>query len=145
MMLEQFFWDPQIIHQVSNHYSHLSPKMRQAWLSARGEAQDSALEMPIKISLDYASTLAANERSRRVRKSLDELFYSTYDMLIHSFASHEDVEKTNLPELYNKTLCEIYCTHGGEALDEGWEYCQGQSVFRAIQGKYDAGYYAYLL
>ncbi|KAK4500398.1 hypothetical protein PRZ48_008587 [Zasmidium cellare] len=146
MMLEQFFWDPKIIHGVSHHYSYISPEMRQAWLTSRGYGSgDTAPEIPLKISLEDATKLGAHEATRRVRRSLNELFFSTYDMLIHSPASHEDLKKTNLPELYNRLRCEIFKSHGGEALGDGWEYCQGQSVFRAIQGKYDAGYYAYLL
>lgn len=146
MMLEQFFWDAKIVHDVSHHYSYLDADMRQAWLSNRGhKSGDTVPEAPLKISLEDAARLGANEAARRVRKSLNELFYSTYDMLIHSAACHEDLENTNFPELYNRLRCEIFKCHGGEALGEGWEYCQGQAVFRAIQGKYDAGYYAYLL
>lgn len=146
MMLEQFFWDRKIIHEVSHHYSHIDPEMRHAWLSNRGSKSGYTIsEVPLKISLEDAARLGANETARRVRKSLNELFFSTYDMLIHSPASHEDLEKTNFAELYSRLRCEIFKSHGGEAIDEGWEYCQGQAVFRAIQGKYDAGYYAYLL
>lgn len=146
MMLEQFFWEPKVIHDVSQLYSYVDADMRQAWLSSRGhEPGDKAPKAPLKISFEDAAILGANETARRVRKSLNELFFSTYDMLIHSPACHEDLEKTNIPELYNRHRCEIFKSQGSEALGEGWEHCQGQSVFRAIQGKYDAGYYAYLL
>ncbi|EGP86093.1 uncharacterized protein MYCGRDRAFT_74077 [Zymoseptoria tritici IPO323] len=150
MMLEQFFWDPQVIEDVSLHYSYISPTMKEAWLATpraqrHGKADDAGTgEAPRKISRQRAILLGSNETSRRVRTSLNELFYAMYDMQVHSPASHDELEQTNLAMLYNKLRCEIFCMHGGEDL-EGWEYCQGQSVFRAINGKYDAGYYAYIL
>lgn len=141
MMLEQFFWDPKIIHETSHHYSYLSPSLRQEWLD-RNEGKE---QPPVKLSLEDAAKLGANETRRRVVNSLNELFFATYDMLVHSPESHEALENTNLPELFNRTQNEVYHAKGGEALGEGWDYCNGQAVFRAIQGKYDAGYYAYIL
>ncbi|WPG97469.1 zincin [Acrodontium crateriforme] len=144
MMLEQFFWDAQIIRDVSYHYSHISPAMRQVWLSTLPDAHDQD-EIPVQFTLEQAKHIAECNASDDVPRALDLLFFSTYDILIHSPTSHEELVETNLCELFNKTRRDIYRIHGGEAQGEGWEFAQGQSTFRAIQGKYDAGYYAYTL
>ena len=147
MMLEQFFWNPQVIRDVSHHYSHISPALRQAWLLGLSGNQDTNREpqVPLQLSLEQAATLAENNAGENVRSSLNELFFASYDILIHSPASHEELEKTSFSKLFNKTRVEIHHMHGGEAQGEGWEFGQGQTVFRAVQGKYDAGYYTYIL
>jgi len=65
--------------------------------------------------------------------------------LIHSPTSHEELERVNLAELFNKLQVEILGLHGGEAVGDGWDWAHGEAVFRMIINGYDAGYYAYLL
>lgn len=129
--------------------------MRQAWLSLQHNEKNQRIGAdtdysdvipPRQLSREQAVLLGANEKHRRVRTSLNELFFATYDILVHSPQSHKDLERTNLATLYNQLRSEVCSIHGVNELDEeGWEYCQGQTVFRAIHGRYDAGYYAYIL
>lgn len=146
MMLEHFFWDAQIVSDVSSHYSYIDSSMRETWLSRqdnKGACPDEP--PPRQISLEQAIEMETVQTPARVRDTLSNLFFATYDMLVHCPASREQLEETNLAESFNKLKGEIWGVPGGEALGEGWEYTQGQTVFRAIQGSYDAGYYAYIL
>ncbi|EFW98998.1 metallopeptidase [Grosmannia clavigera kw1407] len=59
--------------------------------------------------------------------------------------THEELEAMNLTELFNRTRADIYQIHGGEALDEGWEWGHGESVFRNVLNGYDAEYCSYIL
>ncbi|KAF2724833.1 zincin [Polychaeton citri CBS 116435] len=147
MMLEHFFWDKQIIRNLSHHYSHISPAMHRAWLSTLEEDQkaNTTPESPLQLGLEQVADVASNNAGNNVYSSITALFFATYDMLIHSPTSHEELVDTDLCELFNKTRVEIHRMPGGDAQGEGWAFGQGQSVFRAIQGKYDAGYYTYIL
>jgi len=73
------------------------------------------------------------------------LFLSLYDILVHHPATHEDLERMNLAEEFNKLHTEITAFHGGEAVGDGWEWAHGESVFRMIVSGYDAAYYSYVL
>lgn len=80
-----------------------------------------------------------------MENELTSLFFATYDMLVHTPASHTELENLNLTELFNKTRSDIFKVSGGEALGEGWEWSHGQTTFRNILNRYDAGYYSYIL
>lgn len=82
---------------------------------------------------------------KNVRRQLQEVFFSTFDMLIHTPSSHEALEAMNLAEVFNRTKSEIYSLKGGEAIGDGWEWGHGETVFRNVINNYDAGYYAYVL
>lgn len=58
---------------------------------------------------------------------LKDVFFSTFDMLIHTPTSHKTLEAMNLAESFNKLKSEIYSLPGGEASD-GWEWGHGESV-----------------
>lgn len=83
--------------------------------------------------------------SKNVRDQLKELFFASFDMAVHTPASRDELEKTNLTELFNKMRVQIMSLHGDEAVGDGWEWDHGETVFRNIINGYDAGYYSYIL
>ncbi|OQD60387.1 hypothetical protein PENPOL_c024G08170 [Penicillium polonicum] len=146
-MLEQFFWVERHIKDISYHYSYISPSMMSAWMTSNGKYSDTKPLKPPPVQLDdnQAAALSRRNKNGNVRAQLNNLFFATYDMIIHSPASREELLRINLTELFNKTRSSISGTHGGETLGEGWEWGYGQTVFRNVINRYDAGYYSYLL
>lgn len=63
-----------------------------------------------------------------VREQLKEVFFSIFDMVIHTPTSHEALEAMNLAEVFNKLKSEIYSLPGGEATGDGWEWGHGEAV-----------------
>ncbi|KAI1842107.1 hypothetical protein JX266_011640 [Neoarthrinium moseri] len=146
MMLEQFFWVERHIKDVSFHYSHINSTMKNIWKATLSDQHKTDLpENPVQLNDDVVRSLAQTNQGRAVQSQLKELFFATYDMLVHTPGSHAELEMINLAELFNKTRSDIYKVRGGEALGEGWEWCHGQTVFRNILNRYDAGYYSYIL
>lgn len=147
LMFEQFFWQPQLIQDVSNHYAWLSPEHEKVWRDTLPPAEKANASLPPqKISEDVAASIANTDVKRRaLREELNGVFFAKYDLLIHSPESHEALEELNLTATYNKMKSEIRSLAGGEALGEGLEWGHGETVFRAVINKYDAGYYSYVL
>jgi metallopeptidase MepB len=147
LMFEQFFWQEWHIMNVSLHYSHISSHHKELWRASLPEDQRETKDLPPARLQDnvIAALVNTNLNRRNVRDQLKELFFATYDMLIHSPESHEKLERMNLTELFNKTKSEIYSLSGGEVIGDGWEWGHGETVFRNVINGYDAGYYAYIL
>jgi len=146
LVFEQFFWQEQHIKGFSCHYSHLSPALHAVWRrSLPDDQRTSAKQPPAQLDADSARMLAQMRRQRYIRGQLKELFFASYDMAVHTPASHEDLERTNLTELFNKMRFQIMGLYGGEGIGDGWEWGHGETVFRNIINGYDAGYYSYIL
>jgi metallopeptidase MepB len=146
MMLEQFFWKECHIRQLSFHYSHISQKMKEIWrASLKPEKRDSGDEKPARLSDEVVATLARSNKRKNVQGQVKELFFASYDMLVHSQGSRETLKGMNLTETFNRLRPEVYKVNGGEAIGEGWEWSHGEAVFRNIINGYDAGYYGYIL
>lgn len=147
LMFEHFFRQTQLIQDVSNHYAWLSPVYEKAWRNTLpADRRSSSPLPPRKLPAHVASSIANSDVTRRaLRTGLKTLFFAKYDFMIHSPESHGALEKINLTELYNKMKSEICSCDGGEALGEGLQWGHGETVFRAVINKYDAGYYSYLL
>lgn len=147
LMFEHFFWQPQLIQDVSNHYAWLSPNFEKVWRDSLPDAERDSAALPSrKLPEDIAASIANSDVKRRaLRQELNSLFFAKYDLMIHSPESHEALEGLNLTAEYNKMKSEIRSLAGGEALGEGFEWGHGETVFRAVINNYDAGYYSYVL
>ncbi|CAN8104142.1 unnamed protein product [Discula destructiva] len=147
LMFEQFFWQARHIKDVSFHYSHISPRYYEIWKASLPEDERKSPLQPDKpLNDEVVSAMAKRSLGwRNVREQLGELFFSTFDMLIHTPASHEALAAMNLAEVFNRTKSEIYSLKGGEAIGDGWEWGHGETVFRNVINNYDAGYYSYIL
>ncbi|KAK5657182.1 hypothetical protein OQA88_3240 [Cercophora sp. LCS_1] len=142
-MLERFFWKESYIKALSHHYSSLSDGFKNAWLKTKArttkssESSDanrepSADQPPLKLPDRTIAELADTNPRQFVNGQVFNLFLSLYDVLVHHPATHEDLERMNLAEEYNKLHTKITCMHGGEAVGDGWEWAHGESVFRMI-------------
>lgn len=152
LMFEQFFcmqppslpWDTTIqtltcgtsgkeqhIKDVSFHYSHISPRYRDIWEASIPEKlrkPTDQVQPAVQLHDDVVSALSNSSTGWKiVRDQLRDLFFSTFDMLIHTPTSHETLETMNLAESFNKMKSEVYSLPGGERVD-GWEWGHGESV-----------------
>ncbi|KAK0646940.1 hypothetical protein B0T16DRAFT_493823 [Cercophora newfieldiana] len=84
-------------------------------------------------------------RRQRIDWQTSELFFSSFDILVHAPGSHKELEEMELAAAYNKLKTEMTGLKGGEAFGEGWTWSQGQSVFERIFNGYDASYYSCVL
>jgi metallopeptidase MepB len=71
-----------------------------------------------------------------VREQLKDIFFSMFDMIIHSPTSHEELEAMNLAEVFNKLKTEIYSLPGGEAIGDGWEWGHGEAVCQLFLSRF---------
>ncbi len=76
-----------------------------------------SIQVPVQLSDEEAADLAKVHLKKNLANQWKEVFFATYDMLIHSPTSHEELAKINLTELFNKTRSDIYHVHGGKPLE----------------------------
>ena len=114
------------IKDVSFHYSYISSEYKQIWQASltHEQRQSTNCILPeVQLQDDVAAALARSSTGWKiVREQLKDVFFSTFDMLIHNPKSHEALEAQKLAESFNKLKTEIYSLAGGEALGDGWEW-----------------------
>lgn len=142
LMYEQFFWNVDNVKTLSHHYSHLE-RWKPYWLQ-QSENKDTPLP-PLQLSDEGAVALVQQNYRAQTATQVNDFFFTMYDMEIHSPETHEELEKINFTQLFNKMHGRIHHTSGGEAIGDGWEWGHGEARFRNVINNYDAGYYAYLL
>ncbi|KAK1752826.1 hypothetical protein QBC47DRAFT_430873 [Echria macrotheca] len=157
LMVERFLWKPSYIKELAHHYSYLTPEFEEVWLKAQAQKttpeccvdtdnRETRAEKPSpKLPDRTIAVLADTNPKQFIDSQVFNLFLSLYDVLVHHPKTHEDLERMNLAEEFNKLHTEITGLHGGEAVGDGWEWAHGESVFRMIVSGYDAGYYSYIL
>lgn len=149
LMFEQFFWQARHIKDVSFHYSHISPHYKEIWEASLPEEERQsahAMQPEAQLQDDVVAAMAKSSSGWKiVREQLKDVFFSMFDMTIHTPNSHEELDAMNLAEVFNKLKTEIYSLPGGEAIGDGWEWGHGETVFRNVINNYDAGYYGYVL
>lgn len=139
-MLENWCWEPKQIKALGQHYSSLSPEYEQAWReSTKASSSD---PLPAKIMPDdLVENIIKTKHVNEALFTLRQLHFGTFDMAVHSPKSHEEVQKLDPTELYNKMRAEIMPMKGPEDLHWG----NGQATFGHLMGGYDAGYYGYMI
>ena len=143
LTFEHFFWTAHHIKDVSCHYSYVSPQYKAAW-----EAKQSNSDMPQppqQLPDEVVKGVLGLKLSNKPLGTARQLHFALYDMFVHNQDSSEELGSMNLCEVFNKMRNELTSLQGGEALGEGWDWCHGESCYRAIMSNYDAGYYAYLM
>ena len=148
MMFENFFWTGRHMKELSYHYSYLSPEYLASWKASRSQEEKEGGEVaqpPLQISEGVIERLVKTKHVNGALVNLLKTFQSMFDMAVHGAESHEWVENVDLQVLFNKMRAEITGLAGPEVDGEGFAWGNGYAVFRAIVGKYDAGYYTYLL
>ncbi len=142
MMFEYFFWTARHIQGVSRHYTYQSAAYADSW-----KAANPGRELPTEqLSDETTAGLVGLKQSNKPLSLLRQLHFVIYDMAVHNPASRAELEGAKLAEIFNQTRTELLGLHGGEALGDGWDWGQGQSVLRLINGGSYAGcYYAYIM
>ena len=140
-MLENWCWTPSQLKALSMHYSHLSPEYQAAWEDSNGKNQS----QPSKtITNELVDSIIKTKHVNDALFNLRQLHFGIFDMSVHEPTSHEEVEKMDASEMYNRLRHEISKIDGPEALGAGWDWGHGEATFGHLIGGYDAGYYGYL-
>jgi metallopeptidase MepB len=129
---------------MSCHYAHLSQEYAQTWREGRVESSVETLlpEREIPERLICASLEKSKDFS--LFRSYANLASSLFDMAVHNAKSHEDLEKMNLAETFNRIRKDVRLLHGPETLGESLDWGCSYAHSRHLSGSYDAQYYTYL-
>ena len=139
-MLENWCWTPSQLKSLSRHYSSLSSEYLSAWQEkASGQSTP-----PEKIPDELIESLIKTKHVNDALFNLRQLHFGIFDMTVHEPNSHEEIEKLEITELYNKLRHEITALEGPEVFGENFTWGHGQATFGHLMGGYDAGYYGYL-
>merc|ERR1712000_147003 len=120
-MLENWCWTPSVLKALSKH-----------WES--GES----------IPDDLVSRLISTKNLNSATANLAQVLIGTFDMTIHTPASHEDIKKMDAGKLWNTMRHDISGIKGPEDLGEGYNWGNRHANIGHFIGGYDAGYYSYL-
>ncbi|PSK34054.1 Saccharolysin [Elsinoe australis] len=142
-MLENWCWTPSQLRSLSKHYSYLSDSYKAAWVE--GSKDKEGGKQPSETLPDgLVDSIIRTRHINDALFNLRQLHFGIFDMTVHEGASHDEVEKLKVSELYNKLRKEISLIDGPEVLGEGYEWGNGEATFGHLIGGYDAGYYGYL-
>ena len=154
MMFEFFLWTPEIMRDLSCHYSYIKEEYRVDW--ERDKSDETRQQPPEKIPENIIEGLVASKNVNRSRSELEKAWMATYDLRVHSPKGHEEIEKLDHSKVWYDLRTEIMGIQDFNEVDAGEKeekekekgvpnMGHGWSGFRLIMGKYDAGYYTYLL
>lgn len=122
-LLENFFWDPNVIRAVSCHYE--KP------------------ELDIKLPEEQIRDTVATRFSYAASTKLSDLAFSLLDQTVHTTWEVTDGNEHELSVLNNKIRHEVSLLRGLEDLGQGYDGLHGQTHFRAFSG-HPSSYYTYL-
>ncbi|KAE9368858.1 thimet oligopeptidase [Stipitochalara longipes BDJ] len=127
-MLENWCWDPSILHTLSRHYSYLSPEYKAAWQAENPKAMQPPEKAPLELLKEFAKT--RNMRGGSRTRGL--LATAKFD-----FAGEMD-----LGEIYQRVRREATGFWGLDG-SEGWgaEHTRTEHLFQG----YDVGLYSYVV
>jgi metallopeptidase MepB len=136
-MLENWCWTPSQLRSLSHHYSYLSPEYEAAYFESSGEKNKPSERIPDELITSIINTKHVNDALFNLR----QLHFGMFDMAVHEPASHDDIEKLDITQLFNKLRHDISQLDGPEALDSkgDWSWGNGQATFGHLIGGYDAG------
>lgn len=122
-MLENWCWTPSQLKALSRHYSSLSPEYEAAWREqAKGEEKPGE-KLPDEMIENLIKTKHVNDALFNLR----QLHFGIFDMTVHEPSSHEEVEKMEMSELFNKLRKDIVHIDGPETQGKGFDW--GMSSF----------------
>lgn len=124
--------------ELALHYSRISPAYEKIWRLSLIKAEQ---EKPLPDQLDDETiqSLIDTRQNNTALVNLAKLNHSTYDMIVHSPASHEELKSMDLVKTWNDNQERLI------SMKHGDEQGNGHATFRGLVGSYDAGYYTYLL
>ena len=136
-MLENWCWDPSILHSLSKHYSCLSPEYKSAWNAGNPEA----VQPPEKAPLEQLEKFAKTRNMRWGSRTRGLLATAKFDLLIHGAKNIEDAEKMDLGEIYQRVRREVMGLYAVDGDNWGAEHARSEHLFQG----YDAGHYSYVM
>jgi metallopeptidase MepB len=138
-MLENWCWTPSQLRALSHHYSYLSSDYEKAYIESSGADKKPSEQIPQSLIANLINTKHVNDALFNLR----QLHFGTFDMTVHTPASHEAIMDLDITETYNKLRNEISQLNGPEALEGetkgDWHWGNGQATFGHLIGGYDAG------
>ena len=139
-MLENWCWTPSQLRSLSQHYSTLSPAYLSAWKEAAGSS--GANPPPSTLPDDLITALIKTKHVNDAIATLRQLHFGSYDMAVHSPASHSAIQDLDVTVLWNTLRRELVPVAAPAENPDTWSH--GQATFGHLMGGYDAGYYGYL-
>jgi metallopeptidase MepB len=143
IMLENWWWTASVIKELGCHYSYLSHNYLQNW--KENQAETNVMQPPKLLDDQIIENLVKSKHTNIALATLKECHIAMFDMMIHSPKTHEEAERMNLSELWNKINNEVTMMEGRENIGGGWEWGHGSARLGSLMRGYDAGYYAYPL
>jgi metallopeptidase MepB len=143
IMLENWWWTPSVIQELGCHYPYLSDSYLKSWKEKQTDSTMS--QPPQQLGDDTIQNLMKSKHGNEALATLKQCHIAMFDMRIHSPETREELENTNLSELWNKINSEVTMMEGMENRGGGWEWGHGSARLGALMRGYDAGYYVYPL
>ena len=118
-MLENWCWTPDQLKYLSHHYSYLSAEYADAWrTSAPKGAERPAQTLPN----DLIDKLVKSKHVNDALFNLRQLHFGIFDMTVYQPENHEQVERWDYAELYNRLGREIQPLDTPVELGEGYDW-----------------------
>jgi metallopeptidase MepB len=130
-MLENWCWTPSQLKSLSHHYSTLSPEYLETWKASNPGQSAPSEKIPDELIENLIKTKHVNEGLFTLR----QLHFGIFDMTVHEPKTHEDLEKTDITELFNTLRSEITALDGPDLLGMGKRWGHGQATFGHLVGK----------
>ncbi|PYI05624.1 zincin [Aspergillus sclerotiicarbonarius CBS 121057] len=133
--LENWCWLPDVLKNISRHYTTLNPNYLAKWRNQNPGLPDP----PEKIHNESVDNLVKYRYWGRGLYHLEQLTTSLFDLQIHSQQTPQDLASLNIQKLWYDLRQQLEGMDFSECRD-GFDYCS----FTHLCAAYDAGYYSYL-
>ena len=141
-MLEHWFWIPEVLRSISTHWSYLNDEYAQTWRAEQGNLAMSTEPPPKTMPDEMISSIIRSRFTTASLFQLRQISLARYDLAVHSPQSHEELQQLDVQKLYNSLRHEITMVDGP---DNDYTWGNNHAKFSHLWGKYDAGYYGYIL
>lgn len=138
-LLEYWCWTPDVLQELSCHYSHVSNDYQKTWHRLRGPAQ--AEQPPRVIPQKLIDDLVAAKHVNQGIQASRQVAFAVFDMKVHDPRSHDDLEAMDIGETYNSLLQELTHLAGP---DDGSSMGNGHVVTNHFMWGVEASYYSYI-
>lgn len=140
-MLEHFIWIPEVLRSITMHWSYLSDAHARTWRSEQGVDPSTPLP-PRSMPDEMISNLIHSRYTAAAQYQLFQISLARFDLAVHSPETHEDAQQLDPQRLYNSFRHQITMIPGP---DREYRWGNNHAKFSHLWGKYDAGYYGYIL
>lgn len=145
-MLENWAWTPEVLKNITRHYSYLSDEYKQTWLKENKDARQPEERMPDQM----IERLIENKIFNVGLDNLGSIVTADFDMTLHSPATHQEILDLDPAVLWNKNGKDIGLVDSFEALiqDEKKKWTWGHGyvdwTFPHLMDGWETNYYGYM-